>query len=474
MVNSEPPLGIVEGRFLEWRWDVPDRITELSDAQRASFDSYVQDWIARSHETGAMLHADREAVVAGIRECYAAAGLPWHDNIFWAGSPARAAGAANVAAVKCHAIRHPPGPLPPPPWRAWYKVLGIALGGALGGAVIGLVLGAAVGGMVGGVSAYVHVGGVLAVIGAIIGGLFGLGIFADNPNFLGAILIPLSGAYLSIVGASIGAALMGEKIPWPGTAIVDTGRAWALVGAPLGAVALAVISGISSVREPAPKEVSPPSLPRPPADTTADRIERAILNEVSAAVVRSVSQSVLVELQQQIDGPITTAAVHLHATTETFAHRNRFHYLSGRLPDNETAEVVYRIVDAVQPAPLTSPPGTPAGPDEEIVGCVAGRYAATKLAAAVWLRSHAGLELPDELWAHVQAYQAANRAGWWWPYADFVVICEPPLSQPVDSLGLVDGYVLWPDGSSGWFDHGQERPIEDDEDDEDLNASVGF
>ncbi len=60
-----------------------------SQAQPATFDGYVQQWVKRMYEPGPIGEADRLQVVQAIRACYAAAGLAWHDNVVWVGSLAR-------------------------------------------------------------------------------------------------------------------------------------------------------------------------------------------------------------------------------------------------------------------------------------------------------------------------------------------------------------------------------------------------
>ncbi len=83
------------------------KFTGVSQTQRATFDGYVREWNEQTHEPGPIGAADRPQVVQAIRACYTAAGLAWHDNVVWVGSPCAGERVAELAAAGCHLARHP-------------------------------------------------------------------------------------------------------------------------------------------------------------------------------------------------------------------------------------------------------------------------------------------------------------------------------------------------------------------------------
>jgi hypothetical protein len=53
-------------------------------------------------------------------------------------------------------------------------------------------------------------------------------------------------------------------------------------------------------------------------------------------------------------------------------------------------------------------------------------YSTEWTAFFAFFRDICGLELPDGMWEKAQAWEDANSAGWWWPFEDFVMVCDTP------------------------------------------------
>jgi hypothetical protein len=71
------------------------RLAALTPDQRAAMDTHADLWIERGMSTEP---ADRARVEDGLRRCYEYAGIPWHANVVWVGSPLVAALAGPIAA----------------------------------------------------------------------------------------------------------------------------------------------------------------------------------------------------------------------------------------------------------------------------------------------------------------------------------------------------------------------------------------
>ena len=71
------------------------RLSALTPDQRAAMDTHADLWIERGMSTEP---ADRARVEDGLRRCYEYAGIPWHGNVVWVGSPLVAALAGPIAA----------------------------------------------------------------------------------------------------------------------------------------------------------------------------------------------------------------------------------------------------------------------------------------------------------------------------------------------------------------------------------------
>lgn len=76
------------------------RLSALTPDQRAAMDTHADLWIERGMSTEP---ADRARVEDGLRRCYEYAGIPWHGNVVWVGSPLVAAGRghADTSASAC-------------------------------------------------------------------------------------------------------------------------------------------------------------------------------------------------------------------------------------------------------------------------------------------------------------------------------------------------------------------------------------
>ncbi|OPZ65374.1 MAG: hypothetical protein BWY85_00626 [Firmicutes bacterium ADurb.Bin506] len=90
-------------------------------------------------------------------------------------------------------------------------------------------------------------------------------------------------------------------------------------------------------------------------------------------------------------------------------------------------------------------------------------------AYVAFFRDVVELQLDDDIWDRSRAYDDASSAGWWWPFRDFVMVCEPPVELHVERVGP-DGWgshrmhcetgpaVRWSDGWGVYSWHGTEVP----------------
>jgi hypothetical protein len=79
----------------------------ITDAQRATFEPYVREWMRDEFHGTTVTPDGRAEVVAGLRQCYEAAGLPWPDRVVWVSSPQVGEVIAVKAAVSARRKRAP-------------------------------------------------------------------------------------------------------------------------------------------------------------------------------------------------------------------------------------------------------------------------------------------------------------------------------------------------------------------------------
>ncbi|WP_433618465.1 DUF6745 domain-containing protein [Dactylosporangium sp. CA-139114] len=457
---------------------MPDRVDALTDAQRETLAPYVRDWIERGTDCAPLDDAGRAEVVAGIRRCYEAAGLPWHGNVVWVGSPVVGAAAVAQAVVRIERFRNPPPPLTRPAPRRRRVGEIVRIGAAVG--VVAGFLAAALAGTWAGVAVYAGLAGAPAVVGAVVGGLFAVvAVVGSNSRSkadpgVGVALLGLVGTVVfALEGASIGAWLSGVRTglgSWFGPA-AGAGLRWGLAAAVAGAVVAAVVAACTRVVVPEPPR---PPAPEPALDRTAERIWDAVPKAVRVAVDTAISDAVRDEVARAAHDPVRVALRGLHTTTENVVNASLDDYRAVPLSADErllrqtVAGVADRLVTAVAGPAGPAQSGTPGfvkAPRlaEAVSPHVGGAYAASLLAGPLWLREHAGLRLPGNLWGLADAYTDAGRAGWWWPNADFVVISERPREMSVvesddhlPQLHREDGPALrWSDGVTAWCTHGR-------------------
>jgi len=98
-----------------------------------------------------------------------------------------------------------------------------------------------------------------------------------------------------------------------------------------------------------------------------------------------------------------------------------------------------------------------------------GRLWPTWQAYVAYFRDVVNLDLDGDIWDRSRAYDDAQGAGWWWPFQDFVMVCEPPVELHLEQVGPT-GWgshrlhcetgpaVAWSDGWSLHFWHGTHVP----------------
>ena len=82
------------------------KLTQLTAEQRAQMAPYAEAWIERALDTAP---ADEALVERGMKECYEAAGLPWHGKVVWVDSPITVAFAGPLAALAVEYYRRASG-----------------------------------------------------------------------------------------------------------------------------------------------------------------------------------------------------------------------------------------------------------------------------------------------------------------------------------------------------------------------------
>ena len=98
-----------------------------------------------------------------------------------------------------------------------------------------------------------------------------------------------------------------------------------------------------------------------------------------------------------------------------------------------------------------------------------GRLWPTWQAYVAFFRDVVELDIDPDIWSRSRAYDDAQGAGWWWPFEDFVMVCEPPTELHLEQVGPA-GWgshrlhcetgpaVRWPDGFCLYFWHGTHVP----------------
>ncbi|MUL78927.1 DUF6745 domain-containing protein [Mycolicibacterium sp. CBMA 226] len=63
----------------------------------------------------------------------------------------------------------------------------------------------------------------------------------------------------------------------------------------------------------------------------------------------------------------------------------------------------------------------------------AGRWRSSELAAVAFLRDEVKLPVGERVWKLSAAVQSAESAGYWWPFADFVMVSDLPIELHIES-----------------------------------------
>jgi len=86
-------------------------------------------------------------------------------------------------------------------------------------------------------------------------------------------------------------------------------------------------------------------------------------------------------------------------------------------------------------------------------------WSSSPAATATFYRDACGLDIASEA---VSAAEDATEGGWWWPHADFAIVCDRPTVLSRDSDGQLHAErgpaIAWEDGFALYFWHG--KPVE--------------
>lgn len=83
-----------------------------------------------------------------------------------------------------------------------------------------------------------------------------------------------------------------------------------------------------------------------------------------------------------------------------------------------------------------------------------------------YFRDVVGLELDGDLWERTSMAEAASSAGYWWPFRDFVMVCDNPVEIHVERAGEREHRmhcetgpaISWADGYGIYMWHGVQVP----------------
>jgi hypothetical protein len=82
-----------------------------------------------------------------------------------------------------------------------------------------------------------------------------------------------------------------------------------------------------------------------------------------------------------------------------------------------------------------------------------------------FFRDVVGLDLDGDLWDRTRGAEQATTAGYWWPFADFVMVCDAPTELHVETAGGAHRMhcetgpaIRWADGYGIYMWHGTQVP----------------
>jgi len=392
---------------------MPKRIENLTPAQTERMESFAREWIERGWRTAPLTEEEWAVQNEGMRRCYEYAGIPFPKTIIRISSPLVGAFAAPIAALTIARVRST-GAVGGAVDDAVRGAVRVAVRGAVDGAVRGAV-GDAVGGAVGDAVGDAVDGAVRGAVGGAVGDAVR---GAVDDAVRGAVGGAVGDAVRGAVGGAVGDAVGGAVGGAVGDAVDD-----AVGGAVGGAVGDAVRGAVGGAVGDAVRGAV--------GGAVRGAVDDAVRGAVGDAVGDAVDGAVRVAVGDAVRGAVR-GAVDEREMLDFI--RNNFHKaLGGR----------------------TGGYWSYTGPWwESYVG---------------YFRDIAELELPGDLWDRSRALEDADSAGWWWPFREFVMVCDVPTTMLLERVGP-QGWnshrlhcetgpaIAWSDGFGLYYWHGVKVP----------------
>lgn len=341
-------------------------IDSLTDEQRATFASYVADWARAAFTGGELDQESRRAVVAGLRRCYAAAGLRWPGRVVFVASPRVGEVVAVVSAAAVAARRAAAARRAWPAWRHRLHRFGIRLRRAARWAWSTLAT-------------------VLVV--TVCAGLVGAYLAAQAVDDLGAVL---SVGWLGLaIGIAVGGA--AARFLWRECAEADARAAEERL-----------------IRD-ATAELN----------ATGARIRAATVGAAAADLAAAAAPGVVDAVRAGVRQPVADAVNPIWRTiVELSGLTIRMHAVLRRAA--RAVDFAVGGDESLEPAWNLRERGAP--PEH---GPVRAQHRDEEVAELCWWRRHGDLACGGERWGGLRAYADAGRLRWW-PHPDFVIVCRPP------------------------------------------------
>ncbi len=396
-------------------------IESLTDEQRATFAPYAARWVREEFAGGRLDRRGRDEIVAGLRRCYAAAGLPWPDRVVWVSSPRIGAMAARAAAATVVARRETAAERARPAVLRWWGRARIHCGRAVRTTLSTLAL----------------------------------------ALFLAAVV--------GVVGGSVVASVAEAFREGDVTLVLGEGdlslAAWWRYGVACGC--LGALAGVAcgsslwrSVKEDDAKAAEVRLLDAGSAEinATGERLRAATVDAVDVAIAAAASPEVVDAVRGGVQRPVADAVTPVWTVIQDGA-------ADRRKPIRRAESAVRAAVGPDEPlVQIWNPPPFGGLPETQPV---VAQHRDERVAELLWWRRHGGLALDGDLWARLQGYTDAGRVRWW-PHPDFVMVAEPPIELHVEraasgayQVHRADGpAVRWRDGSTFCFWRGMHVPAD--------------
>jgi hypothetical protein len=247
--------------------------------------------------------------------------------------------------------------------------------------------------------------------------------------------MPLTEEEWAVVEAGMQRCYEFANIPWPGVVVRVPSPLVGAFSAPAAAYAIEVIRRRSAE---SPRPTSHPAVYGAVGGAVYGAVDGAVYGAVDGAVYGAVYGAVDRAVDGAVDGAVGRAV-----------GRAVYGAVDGAVDGREVMQAVSQLWSHR----------------------FGGRLWPRWQAFVAFFRDVVKLQLDEELWERSRAYETAQSAGWWWPFKDFVMVCEPPTELHLEQVGPT-GWgshrlhcetgpaARWSDGWGVYFWHGTEVPAD--------------